>query len=424
MEYVIANIGYFLELWMIQIYAELIWKQKFCFRGFSCVLFVINGIVLTGVNLELVPDFFVLFVHILLYAYLWKRYKGSIKENLARTCAVFVLAWGTEIVSGVTVSLVGVKLKEQVVSLILINILSLLLALLTVMIARKRENNVIDNKYHSILKPIIVCFVPMVAVAVTYLTRHKFNVWYNFFITIFVLLVILYFEKVEKAKYEIQRKEMELNINRVYGALYEDVINDIRRKQHNYKEQIAAIYSSHKTAQSMEELVIRQKEYGDMLLEDSKYDFILTSCNEPILAGFIYYKCLDGLSRNVKVDCKIRVNQWSCKIKLYELIEVLGIFFNNAFEYVIGNDAVDKVISFAFIESEESYTMSIGNEIEADSKIEFTQIFEMGYSTKGEGRGLGLPRAKQICNRYSLEIKIMIEHSKNANIKFEIEIPK
>lgn len=63
------------------------------------------------------------------------------------------------------------------------------------------------------------------------------------------------------------------------------------------------------------------------------------------------------------------------------------------------------------------YHISIDNEIETELKIDFVHMFEMGYSTKGEGRGLGLPRAKQICNRYGLEIKILIEHNNEKRIK-------
>lgn len=92
MEFLVANVGYFLELCMIQIYAELVWKQKLCFRLFSLALFVINGLILTGINCGFIPKFGVISIHILLNAYLWIRYKGSIKEKICKTCVVFVLA--------------------------------------------------------------------------------------------------------------------------------------------------------------------------------------------------------------------------------------------------------------------------------------------------------------------------------------------
>lgn len=179
-----------------------------------------------------------------------------------------------------------------------------------------------------------------------YIINHEFYIVYNFFIDNIYVCCVYLFGKIQKAKYELQQKEMELDINRVYGDMYSEVINNIRRKQHNYKDQIAAIYSTHKTANSMEELVEWQRKYCDMLLEDGQFDFILTSCQEPILAGFLYYKCLEALNLNVNIDCKIRINKWECAVKLYELIEILGIFFNNAFEYVTENRTVGKNIAF------------------------------------------------------------------------------
>lgn len=222
--------------------------------------------------------------------------------------------------SGVAFYLVGINIEEPVVSFILINTISVVLSLVVAFALTKRKNLVSEMEYHSVLKPISICIIPLCVVLSTYSNNHKFKVWYNLFITVFVIIVILYFKKVEKAEHEIKLKEMELNITRVYGGMFEDVISDIRRKQHNYKEQIAAIYSTHKTAQSLDELIEYQKGYCDMLQEDSKYDFILTACHEPILAGFIYYKCLDGLSKNIIVECNIRFNQWDCEIKLYQLI--------------------------------------------------------------------------------------------------------
>lgn len=56
------------------------------------------------------------------------------------------------------------------------------------------------------------------------------------------------------------------------------------------------------------------------------------------------------------------------------------------------------------IEEEQSYNISIANEIEAGFNIDFNQMFEMGYSTKGEQRGLGLARVKEICDFNGLKI--------------------
>ena len=418
MEFLVANVGYFLELCMIQIYAELVWKQKLCFRLFSLALFVINGLILTGINCGFIPKFGVISIHILLNAYLWIRYKGSIKEKIVKTCVVFVLAWGTEMISGIIFSLILYKLKDYSLILVLINSISVVLSVLLTKIIKKSSIHII--KYYTNVKSIIICLIPLIVVILVYIINHEFYIVYNFFIVIYMFVVFIYFGKIQKAKYELQQKEMELDINRVYGDMYSEVINNIRRKQHNYKDQIAAIYSTNKTANSMEELVEWQRKYCDMLLEDGQFDFILTSCQEPVLAGFLYYKCLEALNLNVNIDCKIRINKWECAVKLYELIEILGIFFNNAFEYVTENRTVGKNIAFKCLEEEQFYNISIANEIEAGFNIDFNQMFEMGYSTKGEQRGLGLARVKEICDFNGLKINITIENNETKFIKFNI----
>ena len=47
-------------------------------------------------------------------------------------------------------------------------------------------------------------------------------------------------------------------------------------------------------------------------------------------------------------------------------------------------------------------------------------MFEMGYSTKGEQRGLGLARVKEICDFNGLKINITIENNETKFIKFNI----
>ena len=51
-------------------------------------------------------------------------------------------------------------------------------------------------------------------------------------------------------------------------------------------------------------------------------------------------------------------------------------------------------------------------------------MFEMEYSTKGEQRGLGLARVKEICDFYGLKINITIENNEKKSIKFEINFQK
>lgn len=425
MEAVIIKIGYFFELWMLQLYAELLWNQKICFKGFSCVLFVINEIILSGINLGILPNFLVLFVHIILFLYLWLKFKKSLKDSIIKFCIIFILGWITEILAAIIVDYIGFYLTNKSWKLVLINAVSLSIAfLITHIIKKKRKSVNMKIEYKSLVKTILICIIPIGILILAYIDSHKMKIWYNVFVAAFSVIVLWYFVKVQRTKAEMEQKELELNINRLYGNLFENDINNIRKKQHSFKNQLAAIYSSHKTAKSLNELIELQKRYCDMIQEESEYEYILTVCNEPILAGFLYYKCVYCKSKKVKVDANIRVDKWSCDIMLYELIEILGIFIDNALEQELENDFSDKKIHITFIESEDKFYISVANRIKDRAKVKLTKIFEQGYSTKGEKRGLGLSRAKQICDMYRQEIKVMLEGDRETEIKFELEVLK
>ena len=53
---------------------------------------------------------------------------------------------------------------------------------------------------------------------------------------------------------EINIKNHEIELQRIYGGMYEDLLGEIRRKQHDYKNQLGAIRSIHMVAESNIEL--------------------------------------------------------------------------------------------------------------------------------------------------------------------------
>lgn len=54
-----------------------------------------------------------------------------------------------------------------------------------------------------------------------------------------------------------------------------------------------------------------------------KYISILTCCNNTILAGYFYYRCLLCEESGVAVDYNIAVDQADCCFPLHEIIEIL-----------------------------------------------------------------------------------------------------
>lgn len=430
MEYVMVNISYFLEMLMAQIYLGLIWGENICFKAFSWILFITNGIVLTCVDLGILPKIFILGVYILMFGYFYKKYEKSLKVNLTRFGMVFMLMWVSEIVSGVIVALLKQYVLKQCIGNdakrdILVNGISLGIALfMNYTFGKKIKKNKNRLESNFIVKSIMFCSVPLFILFFAYFADEKFKIWYVILVFVFIIVLILCLLRLQKSEYQIKQKELELNINRVYGDLYEEVLNDIRRKQHDFQNQLAAVYSSHKVAASLEELVEMQKGYCNVIEDDNEYNFILMSCNEPVLAGFLYYKCRAFKEQAVKTDCDVHIDHWNGCMQLHELIEVLGILLDNAFEQELENAFADKRIGLRVMETEQAYKISVSNRIKDWSHIALDKLFETGYSTKGENRGLGLSRVKQICDKYKLEVEVLIRQGGEDEITFAINSNK
>lgn len=421
----IANIGYFLELWMILIYCECIWKERVCFKKSSWLLFVFNGFLLTGINAGWISGLCVLLNYVIIFVYMYTVYKNGLKATFVKFGISYALAWGTEIIAGFAVFLVTSQFGNEYLKYLLANNLAVVISLGVTGVIRKQIRLYLDKvSYLSIIKALLLAAVPIGMTWIDYLITKKTKIWYDMFLVVLFLVIFIYLQKLWKTKSEIEQKELALQMNDVYGKMYEDVLQDMRRKQHDYKHHLAALDSSRKVAKSYEELVTMQNEYEKALWEDGEYDDIMMLCGEPILAGFLFYKCRTFGQKKVKVDYKICLEKWTDKMLLHEGIEILGILLDNACEEELKNTGERNKISVTVVEEEEIIHIEVKNRISEDANLSEEQLFADGYSTKGENRGLGLARAKQICDKYKIGIHVRIAKHPEPFITFTIFIPR
>ena len=257
-----------------------------------------------------------------------------------------------------------------------------------------------------------------------YWIQQRLNIYFVC-VLIFLVVLLFYLYRLELARNEIEKKNYELELQTIYGSAYEDLISDVRRRQHDFKNQLGAIYSMHLVASSMDELIGMQKEYGNTIQCESKFDSILINCNNPILAGYLYHRCLLCERDDILVDCNIHIEQAKSCFQLHEVIEVFGILFDNACENVMVSYESCKLISVDFIEDEQSMIIGVSNPSRYITYSEIEKIFTKGYSTKGENRGLGLARVFELAKKYNAELRVSNFQREDENwINFTIKIKK
>ena len=218
-------------------------------------------------------------------------------------------------------------------------------------------------------------------------------------IVILILVCLLFVSeaRVTKLKREVERKEIEITSVQKNG--YDNLLEQVRLREHELNNHMLAIYSAHHTCETYEKLVETQREYCHRMTKENFYNKLLFMENK-VLAGFLYEKMIDIENQSVKVGYRISGETEINKISTYDLIEMTGILLDNALEALKEND--DKRL---FVEVGGFNKLITVRNINSYAPYEQIQgWFEKGASTKGELRGLGLYHLKKICMKNGLNI--------------------
>lgn len=220
-----------------------------------------------------------------------------------------------------------------------------------------------------------------------------------FIVILFICVLVAQLEKYKMKSIEV---ETELKMQRIYADSFDKLIENIRLRQHEFDNHINAIFSQHYMYHTYEGLVDAQKNYCKCLLEENRYNNLLTKGN-PIIICFLYDKFIEVEKLGIKVSYQISVAELEVGMPIYKIVEILGNLIQNAVEAMLIED-VEKHLYVAVMENKGIGEIRVRNISQYISKEEIRHFFEKGYSTKGENRGLGLYNVKRICDEYNFMI--------------------
>lgn len=239
---------------------------------------------------------------------------------------------------------------------------------------------------------------------------------------IFIMVIIVVFLNVNVTK-QLQQKELELELNNKYTKTYEELILSMRQKQHDYKNQLSALYSMHLVAKDKEQLVQMQRDYGDELNTKDEVDNILFQGDNPVICGYVYSKCITADKQGVKIEPHMSYGDGEFTVPLHKLIEIFGILIDNAVEYLSDFPMEDKIIKLHIDREQDKLNIQVSNIVKNFNYDDLENIFKPGYTTKGKERGIGLSSLKAIVKEYKGDILVENhnDHDKDwLNIKVVI----
>ena len=219
----------------------------------------------------------------------------------------------------------------------------------------------------------------------------------------YFVVSITTFIKTAQLEVTSQNLEEEKSYNKTLTILHDK----IRGFKHDFDNIVQAI-GGYVETNDMEGL----KEYYSHLQKDSARVNNLSLLNPSTINNPAIYSLLTSKYFTAK-DARIEIENFEVfvdfkdlekHIRIYELSRILGILFDNAID--ASKESDEKVLNL-WIRNEPNrnrYIIKISNSYK-DKSVDTDRIYEKGFSSKGENRGLGL-----------WEVRQFIKKSKNLNL--------
>lgn len=414
----------FVEALMILIALHTAFNKKFCVNLYSVGIVIGNCLLFLLINLDLMHQLFSMFIYILLWLYCYYRFRLTVKKTIITYVIGLVLACLIEIVS--SYMLIPFQRRFELNEVAFgsgVLALGIMIALYRI----RMMSSTPDNGKYSKTKVVISCMygIVLASLIVNYYHHMKNISVYALIILTFMFLAYIYLHQFERAKIQAEKKQLELDMQNLYGKAYDELLQSVRIRQHDFKNQLGALYSMHVVAGSLDELICMQKEYGANLAQNSKFDSILTCCENSILAGYLYSRCIECEESGLDVIYDVHVRECECNFAMYEIIELLGILIDNACESTLKQETGNKCIKFTCNEDNTQIVLVVSNPSRYMSGIEIEKMFSHGYSTRGKNRGIGLARALELVKQKDAEIKVTNSIYEKCNwIDFSVVLQK
>ena len=296
------------------------------------------------------------------------------------------------------------------------------------------EINYFDKDYlYSFFKKVIFAFFALhilLFISDMVNIHEHFNSFSSILATIVFICLLLIFFAMNANKVQVER-EIALNqkkFEQEYLQNYTDEIvslyNEIRGFRHDY----AGMMVSMQTAIDSKDLQEIDRIYNEVFvkanhkLRSDKYTYFdLNNLEDSALRSVIAQSIANARVHNIDYILEVKDIISPLSMELLDLVRVMSILLNNAVEGAL--ESYRKQMEVAVIKLDSEILIVIQNS-RKNRLIKPEEIFNIGYSTKGINRGIGLNNVKEILEKYDdviLETEIDEERFKQI-IRFKRNI--
>jgi signal transduction histidine kinase len=209
----------------------------------------------------------------------------------------------------------------------------------------------------------------------------------------------------------------QLEANEKYLPIINELIDEIKSRQHDYHNHIHALQMMTATTDDIDILRAKLPKYVDEVSKDKNFEDFLR-INNKIIAGFLYSKVKQIEAMGITTVIEIRNCNLSERLKDFEWIEIIGILIDNAVEA----SSDDGLIEIKLAREEEHSILIVKNRHVYIPQDKIAKFFRKGSSSKDGGRGYGLSNLKKIIDKNKGRIVCHNEQRESNYIVFKAYI--
>lgn len=225
------------------------------------------------------------------------------------------------------------------------------------------------------------------------------------FLFIVILILILY-TGMYKNYMSLMESQKQLQSYEQYLPIIEELIDQVRMRQHDYNNELQAISMLPISCTDYESLSAALAKELDASCSDHviKNSYLLR-INMKLIAGFLFSKMNLAQERNIDLNINVKNSTLTSKAAEFELLDTMSILVDNAFDATEDGGHIAIVIDSDGTKTSIE-TLNAGPTLTATMRKDF---FTKGYSTKPlrdgrYSRGIGLYKLKQLTKKYDGEI--------------------
>ena len=203
------------------------------------------------------------------------------------------------------------------------------------------------------------------------------------------------------------KKTEEDKLKSRYNEVLEEYFEKMRADSHEYKNHLNAIYGVLQVGDydQIKDLVkgyIQNVSNEDHLIELSKI-------NNQLIRALIYSKISYATSIGINFKYYIKSSLKDISISDSELVIIMSNILNNAIE--ASSESDDKYVELTLSKKDNKYNIVVKNSVNNEDVINVLEMFNYGYSNKGDERGIGLYNVKTIVYNNGGEILVDIDEN-------------